>query len=280
MAEGRMLKRAVATSRKLAELKTDSARMLYTWLIPFLDVEGRYFGDPDIIKGSIVPRIKDFTIEKVSECLTDIQRTGLILWYQVNGDKYLQFTVFNKHQNINKERESKDVFPEPTDSGVTLADSGVTLADSGVTLADSGVTLADSGVTQSNTPLSKDKLSKDKLSKYKESDFQSASLLKNLILENIPSHKITDKQLESWANETRLMREKDNHTIEEINDLIQWSQKHYFWKANILSMGKLREKWGGLWLQKKEDDKRENKGISNSNTFQKELAVEEYYLPL
>ena len=259
MAEGRMLKRAVATSRKLAELKTDSARMLYTWLIPFLDVEGRYFGDPDIIKGSIVPRIKDFTIEKVSECLTDIQRTGLILWYQVNGDKYLQFTVFNKHQNINKERESKDVFPEPTDSGVTLADSGV---------------------TQSNTPLSKDKLSKDKLSKYKESDFQSASLLKNLILENIPSHKITDKQLESWANETRLMREKDNHTIEEINDLIQWSQKHYFWKANILSMGKLREKWGGLWLQKKEDDKRENKGISNSNTFQKELAVEEYYLPL
>lgn len=266
MAEGRMLKRAIATSKKMAELETDSARLLYTWFIPFLDVEGRFYGDPDVIKGSIVPRIKDFTAEKVKECLADMQRVGLILWYLVNDDKYLQFTVFEKHQNINRDRESKLVFPAPEDSCVTPEDVRVTPEDV--------------RVTPSNVLLSKDKLSKDKLSKYKESDFQSASLLKNLILENIPSHKITDKQLESWANETRLMREKDNHTIEEINDLIQWSQKHYFWKANILSMGKLREKWGGLWLQKKEDDKRENKGISNSNTFQKELAVEEYYLPL
>uniref|UniRef100_A0A6H1Z798 Uncharacterized protein n=2 Tax=viral metagenome TaxID=1070528 RepID=A0A6H1Z798_9ZZZZ len=230
MAEGRMLKRAIATSKKMAELETDSARLLYTWFIPFLDVEGRFYGDPDVIKGSIVPRIKDFTAEKVKECLADMQRVGLILWYLVNDDKYLQFTVFEKHQNINRDRESKLVFPAPEDSCVTPEDVRV---------------------TPSNVLLSKDKLSKDKLSKYKESDFQSASLLKNLILENIPSHKITDKQLESWANETRLMREQDNHTIEEINDLIQWSQKHYFWKANILSMGKLREKWNTLWMQRK-----------------------------
>ncbi len=129
MAEGRMLKKAISTSRKLADLDTDSARLLYTWLIPFLDVEGRYFGEPDIIKGSIVPRIKDFTIEKVKECLVDIQRVKLILWYEVDGDKYLQFICFGKHQNINRDREAKSSIPSPLDQDIT----NITQENSGVT---------------------------------------------------------------------------------------------------------------------------------------------------
>ncbi len=113
MAEGRMLKKAISTSRKLAELNTDSARLLYTWLIPFLDVEGRYYGDPDIIKGSIVPRLKTFNSDNIKEYLEEMYEKGLILWYKVDGDRYLQFTCFAKHQNINKDREAKSIIPSP-----------------------------------------------------------------------------------------------------------------------------------------------------------------------
>ena len=113
MAEGRMLKKAISTSRRLADLKTDSARMLYTWIIPHLDVEGRFYADPSMIKGSVVPRIKSFTEEKIEECLLDMADVGLINLYRVDGDKYLNLRKFEDHQNIKKEREAPSKIPAP-----------------------------------------------------------------------------------------------------------------------------------------------------------------------
>lgn len=113
--DGRMLRRAIATSRKLAELKSDSARLLYTWILPFLDVEGRYFADPLIIKGNIVPRIKSFTAKKIEECLKDMSDKAhqLVLLYRIDGDRYLQFLVFEKHQTLRKDREGASKIPPP-----------------------------------------------------------------------------------------------------------------------------------------------------------------------
>ena len=127
MADGRMLKKAISTSRRLADLKTDSARMLYTWIIPHLDVEGRFYADPDMIKGAIVPRVKDFDEQKIQECLTDMADVGLILLYIVDGDIYLQLRKFEDHQNIKKDREAPSKIPSPinTNSGVDQENSGV-----------------------------------------------------------------------------------------------------------------------------------------------------------
>ncbi|MEW6063576.1 MAG: hypothetical protein AB1571_04375 [Nanoarchaeota archaeon] len=158
MPEGRMLKKAISTSKKLAELKTDSARLLYTWLIPHLDVEGRFYGDEDVIKGSIVPRLKSFTPEKIKNYLQDMANIGLIIWYEVDGDKYLQFTVFEKHQTLNRDREGKSQIPPSTPE------------NSGVTPENSGVTPENSGVTPENSLLSKDKLSKDNINLNKDNN--------------------------------------------------------------------------------------------------------------
>lgn len=111
MSDGRMLKKAITTSKKLSKLKDDSSRLLYTWLIPFLDVDGRYYGEPDIIKGNIVPRIKTFNTEVIEECLMDMADNGLIYWYAVDEDRYLEFAVFHKHQKINRDREAKSQIP-------------------------------------------------------------------------------------------------------------------------------------------------------------------------
>ena len=113
MAEGRMLKKAISTSRRLADLKTDSARMLYTWIIPHLDVEGRFYADPSMIKGSVVPRIKSFTEGKISECLVDMAEVGLINLYTIDGDQYLYLRKFEDHQNIKKDREAASKIPAP-----------------------------------------------------------------------------------------------------------------------------------------------------------------------
>ena len=113
MADGRMLKKAVSDSRRLSELKSDSARLLWTWTLPYLDIKGRFFADPYIIKGKVVPRIKSFTPKIISEYLEDMRRVGLIVLYEYDGEKYLQFRNFNKFQNLREDREGKSKIPPP-----------------------------------------------------------------------------------------------------------------------------------------------------------------------
>lgn len=113
MAEGRMLKKAISTSRRLADLKTDSARMLYTWIIPHLDIEGRFYADPALIKGSVVPRIKTFTEEKINSCLDDLNSVGLIVLYVVDGDRYLSLRKFKNHQSLRLKKEAASIIPHP-----------------------------------------------------------------------------------------------------------------------------------------------------------------------
>lgn len=54
----------------------------------------------------------------------------------------------------------------------------------------------------------------------------------------------------TWANDVRLMRERDGRTLREICELFQWAHSDSFWCLNILCPKKLREKWDRLALQR------------------------------
>lgn len=53
---------------------------------------------------------------------------------------------------------------------------------------------------------------------------------------------------ERWREAARLMLDKDKLTEEQIHAAIDWCQDDEFWRANILSMSKLREKYEQLRL--------------------------------
>ncbi len=120
MAKGRMLKKEISESKKLGYLESDSARLLYTWLIPWLDIEGRYTADPDILKGHLFPKIKSMTIEKIEELLFELAEKKLIYLYKSNGEQYLQFTKFKELQSLHPERESKSEIPSPDENSCEL----------------------------------------------------------------------------------------------------------------------------------------------------------------
>lgn len=136
MAEGRMLKKAISTSRRLADLQSDSARMLYTWIIPHLDIEGRFYADPEMVKGSVVPRIKSFTLSKIEECLSDMHKVGLILVYKVDGDTYLQLRKFEDHQNLRRDKEAQSNIPAPNEMDNSGTTPGLLPECSGTTPAE------------------------------------------------------------------------------------------------------------------------------------------------
>ncbi|NIM57562.1 MAG: hypothetical protein GTO16_01275 [Candidatus Aminicenantes bacterium] len=123
MPEARMLARSISRSKSLGRLKSDSARLLYTWLIPFLDVEGRYFADPEIVKGYVFPKTKSMTPLKINRLLQELAENKLIILYSANGETFLQFKKFHELQpGMRPEREAKSIIPKPS-SGLTLANS-------------------------------------------------------------------------------------------------------------------------------------------------------------
>lgn len=119
-----MLKR-ICESRKLALLKSDGARLLFTWLIPNVDVNGCFSGDPEVVKGKIFTRLKK-PINAVEKYLQDLHDVELILRYNISGDDYLYIINFSEHQpHINPEREGKTDIPQPTPEQLK-SNSGVT----------------------------------------------------------------------------------------------------------------------------------------------------------
>lgn len=124
--------------------------------------------------------------------------------------------------------------------------------------------------TTEETPQRKVKESKEKESKGKKSSsspkrvydeqsnhYQLAFRLYQNILINHPDYK--EPNLQSWANDVRLMMEQDKRSEEQISYLMDWVQNDSFWKSNILSVSKLREKFDQLVIRVKEDINKQNK---------------------
>ena len=53
-----------------------------------------------------------------------------------------------------------------------------------------------------------------------------------------------------WANDIRLMRERDQRTHKEIATLFRWACEDKFWKGNVLCPSTLREKWTQLDIKR------------------------------
>lgn len=87
--------------------------------------------------------------------------------------------------------------------------------------------------------------------KFEICDMENAKLLFELMQKNNPS--VKQPNFNKWANDFRLMRERDNRNDEQIKYLINWSQHNDFWQTNILSPGKLRKQWEQLVLKAKKE---------------------------
>lgn len=92
----------------------------------------------------------------------------------------------------------------------------------------------------------KDTITKDNISL---SQLALVTLLRDKILVNNPKALIKPNYEKNWGKAIRLMVEADKRTEDDIRLIIEWCQKDSFWKMNILSGDKLREKFDQLWMK-------------------------------
>ena len=112
MAEGRMIKKEIAKSKKIAFLKSEKARSLYFMIYPHVDVTGRISADPFDIKAICIP-LFDWDVAVIQDTLVALHDSGLIVLYEVEGQQYLQIERFHDFQRIDKKREADSKIPSP-----------------------------------------------------------------------------------------------------------------------------------------------------------------------
>lgn len=113
MAEGRMLKKRIAKSRKFNELlQTDRARLLYVMMLPHLDSEGRIEATPTFIKADCIPLL-NWPDEEIQTYLEELHNVGLIILYQADEEQYLELVNFHVHNKIRKDKERASTLPSP-----------------------------------------------------------------------------------------------------------------------------------------------------------------------
>lgn len=130
--------------------------------------------------------------------------------------------------------------------------------DEGVTANAQGHTQASKQRVHINKNEKNDKNDKEVINNNvgkKFSDDHEATVLTKLLvkmmLQNNPNARIpkTEKQKERWIDSLEKIHRLDGYSYDQIKKAIIWSQNNDFWKANILSTKKLREKMPTLVLQ-------------------------------
>jgi len=131
MAEGRMLKKKISLNEAVADLANDTHRLLFTWGIAHLDVEGRITGNLRGFKGLVTPLLEHITPQVVLAFFQDAESHGLIQRYQVDGEWHVQYPKFANNQKLTKTREAASRRPpppsdhHPSPSGKSLSEDSV-----------------------------------------------------------------------------------------------------------------------------------------------------------
>lgn len=87
-AESRLIYNSISTSERVSSLGAKGA-LLYTWLIPHCDSQGRLQGKPKVLKQLLVPFIDEITAEDVAEALELMERERLIIRYEDDAGRPL-----------------------------------------------------------------------------------------------------------------------------------------------------------------------------------------------
>ena len=105
----RIIKDTLRTSKNV-NLLTDFQFRVWVYLITYVDDYGRGSADPELLKGLVFTRRRGVTEQQISKALADLANAGMITLYEVDGESYLYFPNWDKHQRM---QTKKSKFPAP-----------------------------------------------------------------------------------------------------------------------------------------------------------------------
>lgn len=107
----------------------------------------------------------------------------------------------------------------------------------------------DNNVNKNSVPSKKQKIYTKEDKEYLLAEYLSKQIAKRL---NKPEK--DEKTLQRWSDDFNKMIRLDKHDIEEMKNVLVFSQKNDFWQSNILSASKFRKQYLTLLAQMKRDE--------------------------
>jgi len=121
----RLLWSSISTSKKIKAVQGNKwfcigCHLVYTWLLPWADDDGRLRGEPIWILANILPA-ENLNIKEIENILKELNRVKLISWYEILGEGFfIQIHEWEDHQKIRKDRYKPSSYPyQPTDNQLT-----------------------------------------------------------------------------------------------------------------------------------------------------------------
>jgi hypothetical protein len=118
-ARGRMLWGSISTSERVNRLSLKAA-LLYTWLLPHADDQGRMSANPATIKAVVIPMRDDISLDEIEYLLLEIEKARLIRvytpskaigWSPNDRDLMLQINEWWDYQALREPKASR--YPPP-----------------------------------------------------------------------------------------------------------------------------------------------------------------------
>lgn len=113
MAKARMLHGKISLSTQVNRLSLP-ARLLFTWMIPHADCEGRLKGDPECVKATVVP-MTNWSFGRIKGYLEEMVNVGLIYYWLQSNEWFVEFVNWKRYQHIRKDRFIPSDLPSSKD---------------------------------------------------------------------------------------------------------------------------------------------------------------------
>ena len=238
---------------------SDADRLLFIGLWSYVDDQGRGKDDVALIVAALFPHDMVAnpldTVAKVRDGLARLHAANLILRYTVERRTYFLVTGWSKHQKVDKARPSR--LPEPTEEENGTFPQNDANRETVATIRDSVATppeiLAPGTGEQGNRGTGEQGNSEaidDVDLRAVEDPRPDVDTVCDAMAASVNRRTgRTPRVTAAWRTQARLMIDRDGRTVDEITRIIDWVDGNDFWRANVLSVPKLRQKFDTLRLQ-------------------------------
>lgn len=183
------------------------------------------------------------TLKRVSEALTRLESRSMIDLYRVGDRDYLYITNWERHQRVNN--PNKPRYPLPTsENSEPIEDLSRSDTGSNENLSPGAGEQRSRGTGEQRTS------SSAKPPAVAEPPREDVEALCVRLRDHIAGNTTKTPNITAkWRTEARLLLDRDGIPFEEAIRVLDWCQLDQFWKSNILSMPKFREKFAALQIK-------------------------------
>lgn len=230
-------------SERFDELSAE-AEVFFTRLIMKADDFGGFYGNTKLLKSHLYP-LKDFKHSEIKPWILECQEIGVIIYYKVEGKKYIRINEFGQRTRIMRSK-----FPDPVNNPPSH--------DGHMTVKRPLETKPKPNQTETKPKLETETLllslsEESELSYNQQVAWSFWKLFKSIKNEEgLATEKLDRAKLSLWTSDARKLVELDKRTDEQLK--IVW--KHVkndteFWRSTVSSISGVRNNFDKIFLAAK-----------------------------